>query len=97
MLPEKLDIPWILSNEQGPEVQVDHLLGMTRTTTDPLVFAGLWRELTEQVETAGADTILIACLDLSGILVHASTQLKIVDAAQCLAAEIVRQWLMRRP
>jgi aspartate racemase len=76
--------------------QIDHLLGVTRTTTDPLVFAKLWHELIVQAQAADADTILVACLDLSAIIVHASTDLQIVDAAQCLAHEIVKQWLVRR-
>lgn len=32
----------------------------------------------ERAEIAGADTVVVACLDLSAILVHASTRLKIV-------------------
>jgi aspartate/glutamate racemase len=75
---------------------VDHLLGVTRESTDPSLFARLWSELMTRAEAAGADTIVVACLDLSAILVHAATSLRIVDAARCLAQEIVRQWLLRR-
>lgn len=85
---EVVEIDW--------QVQIDHLLGATRTSTDPVLFTRLWDELLEQARVAGVDTVLIACLDLSGILVHASTKLQLVDAAQCLAAEIVRQWLAMR-
>lgn len=75
--------------------QVDHLLGTTRTSTDPSLFARLWSELMERAEAAGADTIVVACLDLSAILVHAATRARIIDAARCLAQEIVKQWLLR--
>lgn len=86
---ELADLDW--------QAEVDHLLGMTRTTTDAQVFAASWRGLIEKAETAGVDTLLIACLDLSAILTYAVTTLQIVDAAGCLAREIVQQWLVRRP
>lgn len=76
--------------------QVDHLLGTTRTSATPAVFAEQWRVLTEHARAGGADTLVLACLDLSAIVAHAETSLRIVDAAQCLAREIVRQWLSRR-
>lgn len=78
------------------QMQIDHLLGTTRTSTDPAFFARLWSELLGQARKAGADTVLVACLDLSGILAHARTDLRMVDAAKCLAQEIVREWLRRR-
>jgi aspartate racemase len=71
---------------------VDHLLGTIRTTTNPAEFRRQWAEILAQV---GADMVLVACLDLTGILPHAVTHLPIVDAAQALAHEIVREWLRR--
>jgi len=82
--------------DPGWQSQIDHLLGATRTTTDPAVFTQSWRELTQQAERVGADTIIIACLDLSGIIKYIQTPLTVLDASQCLAQEIVYQWLLCR-
>jgi aspartate racemase len=85
---ELIDIDW--------QSDIDHLLGATRTSTDPSLFTRLWAGLTDRAQAAGADTVVVACLDLSGILVHARTTLRILDASQCLAREIVMEWLRRR-
>jgi aspartate racemase len=77
--------------EIGWQAQIDHLLAVTRTSTDPLIFTQLWHDLIAQAEAAQADTILVACLDLSGIIRYAPTQLAMRDAAQSLAQEIVRE------
>jgi aspartate racemase len=82
--------------DPGWQADVDHLLGATRTTTDPALFAQAWAGLADRARAAGADTLLVACLDLSGILAHAKVELSIVDAAQCLASELVRRWLALR-
>jgi len=89
--------------ERGQEVRdldwqdgVDRLLAATRDATEPAVFTSLWGSLTDRALAADIDTVLVACLDLSGVLHHAKTTLPIVDAAQCLAEEIVREWLARR-
>lgn len=85
---ELIDLDW--------QSDVDHLLGATRTSTEPALFTRLWSGLTDRAQAAGADTIVVACLDLSGVLAHARTTLRIVDASQCLAREIVLEWLRRR-
>lgn len=77
--------------------QVDHLLGMTRTSATPSEFSEQWGGLTEAARSGEVDTIIVACLDLSAVVAHAKTDLRIVDAAECLAREIVRQWLSRWP
>lgn len=79
--------------------EVDHLLGMTRTSATPAEFALQWGRLTEVALAGGVDTLLVACLDLSAVIAHAKTDLRIVDAAECLAKETVRQWrlLSSRP
>lgn len=76
--------------------EVDALLSAVRETTDPSVFRRLWASLFEKVQTAGAGAVLVACLDLSGVLRHAGTELPVVDAADCLARAVVRQWLALR-
>lgn len=80
----------------GWQDEVDHLLGMTRSAADGEEFAQHWRALGSLLREAGADTAVIACLDLSAILPHAPADLQIVDAAQCLAGGIVRRWLQLR-
>lgn len=75
--------------------QVDHLLGMTRTSAAPQEFTRQWGVLTEAARAGGVDTLIVACLDLSAVVAHAKTDLRIVDAAECLAREIVKQWLLR--
>lgn len=77
--------------------QVDHLLGLIRTTTDTSALAAQWDEIMKRIQATDADTIVVACLDLSGVLVHATTQLSVIDASQCLAHEIVRHWLLYKP
>jgi aspartate racemase len=80
----------------GWQDDVDRLLAATRDLVEPSVFTSLWADLTDRAQAAGIDTLLVACLDLSGVLHHAKTPLPMVDAAQCLAEEIVREWLARR-
>jgi aspartate racemase len=80
----------------GWQDDVDRLLAATRDTTEPAVYTSLWASLTDRALAAEVDTMLVACLDLSGILLHAKGPLPIIDAARCLAEEIVREWLTRR-
>lgn len=76
--------------------EVDQLLGATREHTDARIFASAWQRLFDRASAHNADTILVACLDLSGILSHAPTTVPVVDAASGLAAAIVRTWLSQR-
>ncbi|HEX2222909.1 MAG TPA: GNAT family N-acetyltransferase [Thermoanaerobaculia bacterium] len=75
---------------------VDHLLGATREATTAEESARHWTGLMGKAEATGADTVLVACLDLSGILAHARTDLTVVDAARSLARELVAEWGRRR-
>lgn len=75
---------------------VDAMLSAVRETTDPEVFRQLWAALLEKARGAGADAVLVACLDLSAVVRHAATDLTIVDAADCLARAVVQQWLALR-
>jgi aspartate racemase len=76
--------------------QTDELLGLIRTSTDVSVIQQAWRTILSRVESENADMIVVACLDLSGVIGHAQTKLPILDAAQCLAREVVKQWLLGR-
>ncbi len=85
---EVVDIDW--------QSDIDRLLSATRDSTDPRLFEQLWAGLMDQAHTADVDTIVLACLDLSGVAVHARTAIPIVDASHCLAKAIVARWLRRR-
>lgn len=82
--------------ELGWQDQIDALLTAVRETTDPLVFRRLWAPVFEKAQAAGVGAVLVACLDLSGVVRHAETELPVVDAADCLARAVVRQWLSLR-
>jgi aspartate racemase len=73
--------------------QVDGLLSAVRESTDPEVFRRLWEPLLQKVRAAEVGAVLVACLDLSGVVRFAGTELPIVDAADCLARAIVRRWM----
>lgn len=75
---------------------VDALLAATRETTDPAVFQHHWAKLIRQAKDMQADVVMIACLDLSGVLRFAETMLPVVDTAQSLAVALVKQWLEYR-
>ena len=85
-------VEWAEPEWQG---DVDHLLGATRTSTDPALFQGLWSGLMDRVRAAGADMTVVACLDLSAILPHTPAGWPLLDASRCLAEEIVREWRRR--
>ncbi len=72
---------------------IDGMLGAVRESTDPDVFRRLWASLLAKAEAADVSAVLVACLDLSGVVRFAETKLPIIDAADCLAREIVRRWL----
>jgi aspartate racemase len=74
---------------------IDRLLGATRETTDATTFTRHWAGLLDQASRTGADTVLVACLDLSGVIHHAPTRLTVIDAARCLAGGIVAEWRAR--
>ncbi len=75
------------------QIDIDRLIGATRSERDPVFFRTLWNGLMARAKSAGADTVLIACMDLSGISEHIDTDLRVLDAGRCLAHEIVSQWL----
>lgn len=75
---------------------VDALLAATRETTDPTVFKQHWSVLFQQAHELQVDAVLVACLDLSGILRFAETDLTVIDTAQSLASALVKRWLEYR-
>ena len=82
--------------DPGWQADVDHLLGLTRDP-DPSAPARVLAELLGRAWAAGADTVLVACLDLSAVAARAGAGGRVVDTARCLAAGIIRRWLALRP
>ncbi|MEZ5967274.1 MAG: GNAT family N-acetyltransferase [Planctomycetota bacterium] len=74
------------------QTAIDELLTAIRAGADPGEVTLRWRSLVDAARAAGADTILVACLDLSARLAHAPVDVTLVDAAQALACEAVRRW-----
>lgn len=95
---ERLQARGLAAAEIDWQDAIDHLLGAVREPATPERLAGLWAGLMGQAERSGADTVLVACLDLSGVLRgrgHARTLLRVVDAARSLAQGLVAEWVRR--
>ncbi len=76
--------------------QIDQLIVSVRMNKEASFFTKKWNELTMSAEAAGADALVLACLDLSAIRQHMKTELPVIDASQALAQNIVSQWLKDR-
>lgn len=74
---------------------VDGMLSAVRETTDPEAFRAQWAPIMARAEALQADAVLVACLDLSGIVRHAEPRVRIVDAAEALARGLVMEWMRR--
>lgn len=83
--------------EVGWQDGVDALLAAVRETTDPATFRRLWGPVLDGARAAGADAVMVACLDLSGVLRHAPATLPVIDSARCLARAVVERWVAARP
>ena len=82
--------------DPGWQSDIDGMLSAVRETTDPAVFRHLWASLLARARAAEVSAVLVACLDLSGVVRFAETALPIIDAADCLARAIVRRWMSVR-
>lgn len=77
------------------QADVDALLELTRRRPEPAVLRDAWGALQRRAAAAGADTVLVACLDLSGVIAQApAASPRLVDAAALLADALVRHWLV---
>lgn len=82
---EVIDLDW--------QTHVDSMLAMVRETTEPAALAKLWDPILEKASASNVDALLVACLDLSGIVRFASVgKTPIIDAANCLARALVQRW-----
>lgn len=80
-----VDIDW--------QADIDHLIGVTRTSTDPILLRKLWKGLTARAAKDRVDTLVLACLDMGAILAHLGTGFPILDASHCLAQASIKRWL----
>ena len=74
------------------QARVDALIQAVKTAPDRAGPAARWAELLDQLAGAGVDTALVACTDLSGLCAAGPPAPRRADAAQALAAELVRAW-----
>jgi aspartate racemase len=79
--------------DPGWQPQIDTIQDMVKTTTHPDAYAATWASLFARLAGLDADAVVLACLDLSGVLRHATPAVPTVDAGQTLAAALVREWL----
>jgi aspartate racemase len=75
------------------QARVDELILAIKSSADRTAAIALWRELVVEMESAGADTLLLACTDLNAVSATASMRMALVDATRCLAEAVVKQWL----
>ncbi|MGB7196632.1 MAG: aspartate/glutamate racemase family protein [Collimonas pratensis] len=80
--------------DPGWQPAVDTLIEALHEPLGPAALKARWNDLEEQAKAAGADTIIVACADLSAASV--GLQGVVVDATRCLAHEIVAEWLRRQ-
>lgn len=82
---EVIDLDW--------QAHVDTMLSAVRETTDPAAFSRLWQPVVEKAAAARIDVLLVACLDLSGVVRFAAGgSHQTIDAANCLARALVQRW-----
>lgn len=82
--------------EPDLQSQIDELLLSVRLTKDDSFLSHKWNELIALAEAAGAEALMVACLNLSAIRQHMKTDMPVVDASHVLAYAIVSQWLEGR-
>jgi aspartate racemase len=78
------------------QLQIDQLIVSVRSTKEASFFNQKWNELITIAKVAGADALVLACLDLSAIRQHMKTDMVVVDASQSLAKSVVSRWLKER-
>jgi len=75
------------------QARVDAIILAIKSSADRAAASALWRDLLADLESAGADTLLLACTDLNAVSATVETPLTLVDATRCLAEAVVEQWL----
>jgi aspartate racemase len=72
------------------QMEVDDLIRTVKTTRRRSIAEARWRDLLECIYLEGADAVILACTDISAIADLSDTPIPVIDAAQSLAAAVVR-------
>jgi aspartate racemase len=88
---EQRGLDLILKNSWQDEV--DRLILTIKSSTDTILPQKLWDELVAKVIAEGTDTILLACTDLNAISQRLPEGIMLIDATQCLAKAVVREYI----
>lgn len=72
--------------------KVDELLISIKTSPDFERPFHLWEDLSQSLQRAKVDTIILACTDLNVLFKKIHAPFQIVDSSACLAEAIVRKW-----
>lgn len=80
--------------DPGWQSSIDSLIEMLHEAVEPAALEARWTNLENAAKAAGADTIMLACADLSAASVALDSV--VVDATHCLAREVVAEWLRRK-
>lgn len=78
----------------GWQDDVDTMIESLRGELDAASLSDRWNAFATQARNAGADTIVVACADLSAVSVP--LDMPVVDATHALASEIIGRWLRSR-
>lgn len=80
--------------DPGWQDSIDSLILALHGPLPPEVLQERWAGLAHAARNAGADTIVVACADLSAT--SAGLDGVVVDATACLARQVISEWLKRR-
>lgn len=78
--------------EQEWQLAADEMIRAVKVARDPAILMPRWATLIEGMAEAGADCVLVACTDLSGLAALGPSPIPIIDAALALAGAVVRYW-----
>ena len=75
--------------------RITALIQMIKAKTDRRIIGEAWNGLLETVRCAGADTVILACTDLSPLAEEAPAGMLVLDSAQALAKAVVNRYRNR--
>jgi aspartate racemase len=74
------------------QARVDALILAIKSASDRAAARKLWGELVADLQSAGADSLLLACTDLNAVSATLDTAATLVDATRCLAEATIKTW-----
>ena len=75
---------------------VDELIAAIKHSADRSLPQILWDTLVAEVAADDIDTILLGCTDLNAIVPHVPEDVMLLDATECLAEAVVREYMLER-